>query len=942
MTLRSDFDCVRKERIESLNLEFEEYLHPPTGLRHIHLNATDTNNMFVALFKTPASNNTGVSHVLEHMVLCGSERFPVHDAFFAMTNRSLNTGMNAFATPDCSGFHFSTRHPADFDNLLQIYLDGLFFPLLDALTFAREGIRIEVNTDGNPSFNGVVFNEMKGALSDSNERMKMFVRARLFPDSRYTFNEGGDPLAMTELNIDQVRAYHRRYYNAANAIFITYGDHAAHEHQQQFMRHALNRLTANRKTNVHFSETTGVKQTEIRDITITANEETDGFIIAWRLGPAFDPATSLRARLLQQLLVDTRDSLSQKMLADRSIKIIPGDLSGCNDDCADIIFSLRFSLTRPEAIENPFVNVLETISAISDTTVSQHLIENSLNNIELEIKDLISTRESTGLKLIRRLTPALLFDADAVQFLKISDDLARLREYSKDRMFVPELIQRCLLENTNRICVTWNADRQAQTNKTKAVERRLTEIWNSTPLADKSQIKQTSDTLRQQSAADTGLLPILKFNQIQRKPEPEILEHEAFGTHSLYYSCPVHTSISHLSLALDLNGLSAEYMALLPLYVAWLENNTKNDPALNNTEFKLHAPCSDQPILLVTGKCLDKHTGSFLQQVLGLIYRANYPAVNPNTLIRDALQRRESNLQKQAHEYAMRLAASMLDTAANLDEQWNGVTAITILQHLQKSGRLSGGYLEQFLSTIIEHLAQASASVVYVGNELQLADVRQQVESLPKAIVQKKPKRDQVPNNKDETAWLFGTDVSYCAQAVSCAASSNPVEHASLYLLAALLETGFLRQAIRHQGGAYGCGARFDQTSGTLKLFSYRDPRLLETINDFNKAWQWFKTNEIRDHVEQAKLTALAAEERRVVNHTANVQHRFFNSLRKLPREFSDRIQDAIIELDVVTVRKNVNRLLKFENRRCVILTGFKNEKMLQENSYKIEHAEPL
>jgi len=938
-----DFETVRCERIEAFDLEFEEYVHLPTGLGHVHLHTQDDNNVFLALFKTPARDNTGISHILEHMVLCGSKRFPVHDAFFAMANRSLNIGMNAFATPDCSGFHFSTRYTADFDNLLKVYLDGLFFPLLDPLTFAREGLRIDVHTDDIPSFNGVVFNEMKGAINDPNERMKLRVRAQLFPASRYSFNEGGEPLAMTDLNIDHLRSFHHQHYHPANTIFVTYGDKSAQKHQQKFATYVLNHLTPSTIGKINFPNIPEPKQIFDEDIDIENNDQNKDFVIAWRLDHVFNPAINLRVSLLQKLLIDTKDSPFQQVLSSKGITITPGTLSDWNDECIGIVFSLRLSLSKPMENTKLFDIFLKVLPDISPDTFPQQLINNALDRIELELKNLDSAKESPGLKLIRRIIPALLYDADATQSLKITDHLKQLQKESKDPAFIPNLVREYLLDNKNCVCVNWPNTSQIQPSGTTILEQRLAEIWSGKTQAEKIQLKKSSFLLQQQTKTNSDSLPILEIDQIQTRTKFPKLEQCVAGGHSLYHSYLTHTGVSHLSIAFDLTGLPASQTEKLPIYVTFLEHNAKKRFSLNKVEFKLLALSAAVHVLLINGKCLSKHADTLLKQILDLIFNTIPSPIDVNhTLINDTLQRLESNLHRHGHEYVMRLAASTLGPAANLDNQWNGVATIANLRRWKKGERLSADGLNQHLASITECLTQKPVSVLYVGDEPQLARIREQFDTLPTAALAKNPATHHASIQNPKTAWLVESDVNYCAQAVHCNASENPNEMASLYLLAALLETGYLRQAIRHRGGAYGAGARYDQSSHIIKLFSYRDPRLLDTVVDFENAWQWLKNNEAKKYLLRAKLTVLAAEERQAINQSESAQHRLFDLLRNLPQEFDDQVKNAITKLDVRSILENLNRLLEPRNYSSAVITDRKNEKLLRENNYKIENSEQV
>lgn len=242
------FTTVRRHTIPALHVEFQEYRHHVTGARHIHLAADEPHNAFMVAFLTVPQDSTGVAHILEHTALCGSRRYPVRDPFFMMTRRSLNTFMNAFTSSDWTAYPFASQNRKDFSNLLDVYLDAVFFPSLDELDFAQEGCRVEFSEADNPAsdlvYKGVVFNEMKGALSSPVQNLGQSLQSLLFPTTTYHHNSGGDPEDIPRLTHAQLRAFHARHYHPSNAIFMTYGDIPAAEHQARFEDRALSAFQA--------------------------------------------------------------------------------------------------------------------------------------------------------------------------------------------------------------------------------------------------------------------------------------------------------------------------------------------------------------------------------------------------------------------------------------------------------------------------------------------------------------------------------------------------------------------------------------------------------------------------------------------------------------------------------------------------------------------------
>ena len=237
------FKWLRSERIDSLNLTLQEFQHIETGALHYHMDAENTENVFLVAFRTVPMDSTGVAHILEHTSLCGSKKYPVRDPFFMMIRRSLNTFMNAFTSSDWTANPFASQNRKDFNNLMDVYLDAVFFTRLDELDFLQEGHRVEFKQADDASseleYKGVVFNEMKGAMSSPVSVLWQEVSKYLYPTSTYHYNSGGEPQDIPDLTYQQLKDFHKTHYHPSNAVFMTFGDIPASEHQQKFEEQAL-------------------------------------------------------------------------------------------------------------------------------------------------------------------------------------------------------------------------------------------------------------------------------------------------------------------------------------------------------------------------------------------------------------------------------------------------------------------------------------------------------------------------------------------------------------------------------------------------------------------------------------------------------------------------------------------------------------------------------
>ena len=214
--------------------------HLKTGAKHIHLDSPDNENAFAVLFRTPPGSDSGEAHILEHMALCGSDKFPIRDPFFNMLKRSLNTYMNAWTGSDFTMYPFASCNEKDYQNLLSVYLDAAFFPLLNKDDFDQEGMRLDFSSKEDPEsellFKGVVYNEMKGANASIDGMFVQATQSHLMKGTSYKFNSGGDftiePKETPKQMFKRIKEFHGRYYHPSNATFLTYGDLDLSKHLQ--------------------------------------------------------------------------------------------------------------------------------------------------------------------------------------------------------------------------------------------------------------------------------------------------------------------------------------------------------------------------------------------------------------------------------------------------------------------------------------------------------------------------------------------------------------------------------------------------------------------------------------------------------------------------------------------------------------------------------------
>jgi len=865
------FDEVRRYPIESLNLEYQEYKHQKTGARHIHLAADDDQNAFLVAFLTVPQDSTGVAHILEHTALCGSKRFPVRDPFFMMMRRSLNTFMNAFTSSDWTAYPFASRNRKDYFNLLDVYLDATFFPNLNELDFRQEGHRLDFSEPGNIesplTYKGVVFNEMKGAYSSPNARlMKQFTKA-LFPSITYHHDSGGDPANIPDLTWEQLTAFHARHYHPSNAVMFTYGDLPASELQSKFEERALSEFDHLDVSDLAIPDEK--RYSSPRNITTSyplpegPTDNRTHVVMGWLLGRNSDMRKVMEARVLSDVLLDNSSSPLRLALETSDLGTSPSPLCGVDDDTREMGFAAGMEGTEPERAEEVEALILGVLKKVAEQGVPKEAVMSVLHQLELSQREVTGDGFPYGLQLsLRALTPAL-HGGDPVTSLEIDDLLAQVRQDAEDPQFIPRLIRELLLDNPHRIRLTMAPDPEL-TNKEEAAEAEtLKALDASLEKEERERIAKLAAELdvRQETQDDPELLPRVTLADV-----PDDLKYPV-GTHRKVESMPVcwytagTNGMVYKQLVTQLPDFDDELTSILPYYAmtlaelgsggrSYIETQAAQASVLGglgariSTRSVLGDSDNMHAVMVMSSKGLNRNLDKITRFIEETMESPDFTEIDRiGDLISQARARVESSITGRGHSLASGAASSRMSASAALSNKWSGLEAISFLKELDDGIQKD----KSQLNVLTEQFQQIHEKICNSPREWLIVSEEEQQAAIEKAISASKlgantntiePFAHQVESGTVKQAWSANAQVNYCAQAHATVASGHE-DAASLTVLGEYLSNGFLHSAIREKGGAYGGGAGYDGESGAFRFYSYRDPRLQETYDDFDASIEW-------------------------------------------------------------------------------------------------------
>lgn len=888
-TVHPAFQLVRQHHVEALDILVSEYKHRVTGAVHYHLATNHDENVFLVAFRTQPMDSKGEAHILEHTALCGSEKFPVRDPFFLMIRRSLNTFMNAFTAADWTAYPFATQNQKDFQNLLEVYLDAAFAANLNPLDFAQEGIRIELE-NGEPVYKGVVFNEMKGAMSSPSDQLYHQLAHHLFPETTYHYNSGGDPKDIPDLTYQELVDFYKSHYHPSNAVFMTFGNQSAYDLQEQFQSLALAKFEQGETLYSKPERRLAAPVTVTESYAVDAEDLKDKtyHVLSWLLPEASDIKLRLGMRLVEGVLLENSASPLRHYLETCGYAQSTGPFMGVDDSNFEMTFFCAIQGSNPEHAATFKEGVFKVLQEVASKPVDSDTVNAILHQIELHQREINGDGMPYGLSLILNGLSSAIHHSDPVHVWDVDSAIEQVKEELKDPMWLSQLIQQHLIDNPHRVQMTLVPDASKSAKDAEAEKARLAEIGAQLTEAQKAEIIAQTEALkvRQDTPDDLNLLPKVGLEDVpaelqivqgqlreiicNRIDTPLNLYHA--GTNGIYYQQVLVRIPDEIVKSPYFNLLSIlmgevgageyDYLELQQLQTA-VSGGLGMGASLRS---KVDDKNRISAWLTLTTKSLVNNFDAI--RLLKIAFEQL--RLDEKDRIIELLQQRKTRWQSRVsgagHSYAMQAASRNHSALALRDYHNTGLGALNWLSELVSKIEQDAAAFDALmdeLKLIHSMLLQAPKQFLLVCEEPQSDRLIEEIQTVwdKLAIEPHEAALTQVPveNNNADEAWLIQANVQFCAAAYPAVEVSHP-DAAPLMVLAAYLRNGFLHSAIREKGGAYGGGASYEGNACSFRFYSYRDPRLAETFKDFDASVDWLLNAEQLPHqLEEAILGLIAS-----------------------------------------------------------------------------------
>ena len=716
LTLHPAFELIEHRHIDALSIDVLISQHVQTGAMHYHLAHASDENAFLVGFRTQPMDSKGEAHILEHVALCGSKKFPVRDPFFSMIKRSLNTFMNAMTAADWTAYPYATQNKNDYFNLLAVYLDASFFPNIHPLDFAQEGIRVELDDTDKPQFKGIVFNEMKGAMSGEIDQLYHAVAHHLFPTTTYHYNSGGDPADIPDLTHHELVEFHQSHYHPSNSVIMSFGNIPVAETQAKIHDDALIQFETGKK---HVSRpevrlTAPISATD----TYTADEEGPDqthHVVAWLLPSITDPKQRLALRLLEGVLVEHAGSPLRAYLDSHPLGKAPSPLLGLDDSHYEMVFYTGLRGSNPEHAEAVEQGILDLLAKVASKPIDEETIETILHQIEIDQRHIGGDSMPYGLNLMLEGFSTAIHDGNPIDVWEVDEHLQWLREQVKDEQWLPNLIKTHLLDNPHRVRVTLTPDSEKSARLAAAEQTRLDTIAMDLTVHDKDILKQQALDLAARQAApdDLSLLPKvgledvptdISFKQGTQKQiqlsgkDSTLFEYEA-GTNGLYYYqiiVPLTDEIGE-SGSSELPANDVINHPLLPIYLSLLSELGTDSMDAYELQAKQAAHSSGVTARVSQRTNIDSNqsiSSYFVvatralnrkPEAIDLVKEVmEHSVFTEHARIKEILQQRQSgwqsNLAGSGHAYAMQTASRGMSRQSQLEYVRSGLPALNALK----------------------------------------------------------------------------------------------------------------------------------------------------------------------------------------------------------------------------------------------------------------------
>lgn len=875
MTIEHGFELIEHRTIPELSSEAYWYRHAATGAELLSMVNSDTNKSFGVAFRTPPDDSTGIAHILEHSVLCGSRKYPSKEPFVELLKGSLNTFLNAMTYPDKTVYPVASQNLQDFYNLVDVYLDAVFFPRLTPQVLQQEGWHYELpEADATLTYKGVVFNEMKGANSSPDRLLYQYGQNTLLPDTIYRHDSGGNPPEIPNLTFEQFQAFHQRYYHPSNARFFFYGD----DEPSERLRRVDEYLQEFERTDPNSQIGLQPAFSEPRKVTMNypTGEDDDTerkamVLVSWLLPENRDARLSLELQILEYLLIGTPGAPLRKALIESGLG---EDLANSGVDTSRRQMSFQIGLKGSKTDDADAIEklILATLDRLAANGIDNDAIEAAVNATEFALRENNTGNFPRGLAIYLRALNMWLHDGDPFSEIAFEGVLGEIKtRLAEGEQLFETLIRNHLLNNQHRVTLLLRPDPTLAAEVEANEQVKLSEIQAKLSADDVKRIVAETHALHEaQERPDSAdvLATIPKLHRDDLEPTIKTIPtdvSEIGGSRLLYHDIATN-GIFYFDLGLDLHTLPQELIPYVPLFGrALLEMGTATEDYVRLSQridqktggietdtftSVVRGERKGTAWLFLRGKAMAAQAHDLFAILQDVLLTTQLD--NQERFLQMVLEEKagtEAQLVPAGHRMVNRRLKARFNEADWANEEMTGISQLFFLRDLADKvqndwkGVLSA--LEQVRDTLVNRNSiLLNATIEHDGWSTVKSHLENFVSLLPAAEVTRQvwtPTAPTVPEGLTIPARVNYVGVSADLHDMDNATTGGAVV-ASRYL-----SMSYMWEKVRVLGGAYGGFSALDTIGEIFSFLSYRDPNLTRTLNVYRDAGDYLRQLDLSD-----------------------------------------------------------------------------------------------
>jgi presequence protease len=867
MTVQHGFEFTGEQEIAEYNTFARRYRHEKTGAELLSLINEDENKVFGITFRTTPSDSTGVAHIMEHAVLNGSRKYPVKEPFVELIKGSLNTFLNAMTFPDKTCYPVASTNLQDFYNLVDVYLDSVFFPRLTRYNLMQEGWHYELESADEPlRYKGVVFNEMKGAYSSPESVLDEKSQQALLPDTIYAVDSGGDPEVIPDLSYEQFKRFHDLYYHPSNARIFFYGDDPEEE-RLRLLNEYLNEFDfIEIDSNISLQPRFDQPRREVAAYDASEDESQKSLItLNWLMAEVGDEQLTLALNILEYILIGTAASPLRKALIESGLgEDLVG--RGLETGMRQMFFSAGLRGIAFEDADKVEALILNTLEELVKTGIDPDTVAASINTVEFMLRENNTGQFPRGLALMLRSLNSWLYDADPLAPLMFEPSLQAIKDrLERGESFFEDLIRNYLLENTHRVTVVLQPDADLGKRRDEAERARLEDARAKMSMEElENVIADTIELRRRQETPDSpealATIPTLQLEDLERMIKTIPTEIKTVGGVKTLYHDLFTNGIVYLDLGFDMHGLPQEWIPYMRLFgralvetgtqrlnfVQLLQRIGRSTGGIGPVHFTSNVQGEKNAVawFFLRGKATVDQTDELLSIMSEILTTAN---IDDRQRIRQmALEERaglEGRLAQAGHSIVNTRLRAKYTEAGWASEQIGGVSYLFFLRDLiERIDQDWDGVADVFRSIRDRLIRQGNMLCNVTVDAGSWKEIEGSFSNFLSAIPQGKTEFQawQIAQPPAAEGLTMPVQVNFVGKGVNLYELGYE-EDGSVLVITQHLRATWLWDKVRVQGGAYGAMNSFDRLSGVMTFLSYRDPNLLETLGIYDQSGQFLK-----------------------------------------------------------------------------------------------------